>query len=441
MPDVSQKTGLPVDQGTGVRGPILAGSAIIALFFGGLGVWAAVAPLESAAIASGLVSVDTNRKTIQHLEGGIVGEILVRDGEVVRRDQVLIRLDGTGPRATLDLLKGRRLAASALGARLIAERDGRAEVQFPDNLVAQVSETKVIETLDGQINIFRARRKAIASQVKIQELQISQILEEIGGLKGQIRAENLQQKLIRSEIADLRVLVGKGLARKPRLLALQRRLAEIEGSRSRNQANIARAKQRIGEARIRITEIRTNLLNEVLVELRNVRAELFDLSERIRAAEDVLGRTDIRAPLAGTVVGLQVHTRGGVIAPGAALMDIVPSDEKLVIEANVDPIDIDVVHRGLEAQVRITAFSMRNAKPLKGRVMSVSADRLIDERTGQAYYRARIELTENPAKAFEGATLYPGMPAEVMIVTGARTALGYIFNPISSSFNRAFREQ
>ena len=441
MPDVLQKTGLPIDQGTGVRGPILAGSAIIALFFGGLGVWAAVAPLESAAIASGLVSVDTNRKTIQHLEGGIVGEILVRDGEVVRRDQVLIRLDGTGPRATLDLLKGRRLAASALGARLIAERDGRAEVQFPDNLVAQVSETKVIETLDGQINIFRARRKAIASQVKIQELQISQILEEIGGLKGQIRAENLQQKLIRSEIADVRMLVGKGLARKPRLLALQRRLAEIEGSRSRNQANIARAKQRIGEARIRITEIRTNLLNEVLVELRNVRAELFDLSERIRAAEDVLSRTDIRAPLAGTVVGLQVHTRGGVIAPGAALMDIVPSDEKLVIEANVDPIDIDVVHPGLEAQVRITAFSMRNAKPLIGRVMSVSADRLIDERTGQAYYRARIELTENPAKAFEGATLYPGMPAEVMIVTGARTALGYIFNPISSSFNRAFREQ
>jgi HlyD family type I secretion membrane fusion protein len=429
------------DHGTGVRGAIISGSVIILVFFGGFGVWAALAPLTSAAIAPGSVSVDNNRKTIQHLEGGIIGAILVRDGEVVRRDQVLIRLDATRPLATLDMLKGRRLAGSALEARLIAERDGRAEVQFPNNLVAQASETKMTETLDGQINIFRARRKAIASQVKIQELQISQILEEIGGLKGQIRAENLQQKLIRSEIADVRMLVGKGLARKPRLLVLQRRLAEVEGSRSRNQASIARAKQRIGEARIRITEIRTNLLNEVLVELRNVRAELFDLSERIRAAEDVLGRTDIRAPLAGTVVGLQVHTRGGVIAPGAALMDIVPSDEKLVIEANVDPIDIDVVHRGLEAQVRITAFSMRNAKPLKGRVMSVSADRLIDERTGQAYYRARIELTENPAKAFEGATLYPGMPAEVMIVTGARTALGYIFNPISSSFNRAFREQ
>ncbi len=436
-----RRIGLPDDQGTGVRGAILAGSAIIAVFFGVLGVWAAVAPLESAAIAPGLVSVDTYRKTIQHLEGGIVGAILVRDGEVVRHGQVLIRLDVTRPLATRDLLNGRRLAAQALQARLISERDDRTEIDFPDTLIDQVSQPKVIETLDGQNNIFRARQKALAGQVKIQEQRIAQISEEIGGLKGQIRSENMQEKLIRSEIADVNVLLEKGLARKPRLLALQRRLAEIGGSRSRYQAAIARAGQSIGEARTRITEIGTRLLNEVVAELREVQAELFDLAERIRAAEDVLGRTDIRAPLAGTVVGLQVHTVGGVIAPGSALMDIVPSGAKLVIEANVDPIDIDVVHPGLEAQVRLTAFSMRNAKPVAGRVMSVSADRLIDERTGQAYYRARIELIEDPAKAFEGAVLYPGMPAEVMIVTGARSALGYIFNPISSSLNRAFREQ
>jgi len=242
-----------------------------------------------------------------------------------------------------------------------------------------------------------------------------------------------QQKLIRSEIADVKALVQKGLARKPRLLALQRRLAEIKDSQSRNRANIARVRQSIGE-------IRTSFLNNVVVELRDVQAELFDLVERISTAEDVLGRTDIRAPLAGTVVGLQIHTVGGVIAPGSALMDVVPSDEKLVIEANVDPTDIDVVHPGLEAQVRIPAFSMPNANPLKVRVMSLSVDQLIDERTGQAYNRARIELTEEPAKAFEGATLYPGMPVELMIVTGARTAPGYIFNPISSSL-RAFLEQ
>jgi HlyD family type I secretion membrane fusion protein len=436
-----QKAGAPDDRGMGVRPAIIAGSTIIAMFFGGLGVWAAMAPLKSAAVAPGRVSVDTNRKTIQHLEGGIVGAILVRDGDVVHLGQVLIRLDVTRPLASLDLLKGRRLAALALEARLIAERDGKAEVESPDELVMQVSDRKVIETLDGQINIFRARQHSIASQIKIQEQRILQIMEEIEGLKGQIQAENTQLKLIRGEIAELKVLVDKGFATKPRLLELQRELAEIQGSRSRNQAGIARAKQSIGEAQTRITEVRTSHLNEVVVELRQVQAELFDLAERIRAAQDVLGRTEIRAPLEGTVVGLQVHTSGGVIAPGASLMDIVPSGEKLMIEANVDPIDIDIVHAGLEVQVQITAFSMRNAKPLKGRVTSVSADSLIDERTGQAYYRARIELTEDPSQAFAGATLYPGMPAEVMIVTGARTALEYIFKPISSSLNRAFREQ
>jgi len=436
-----QRAGLPEDQGPGVRGAIIAGSATIILFFGGLGTWAALAPLESAAIASGSVSVDIKRKTIQHLEGGIVGAILVRDGEVVRRGQVLIHLDVTRPQAARNLLNGRRLAAQALEVRLIAERDGKAEIQFPSSLVKQVGESKLVDSLGGQLNIFRARQKTIAGQVKIQEQRIAQISEEIEGLKGQIRAEDMQQKLIRSEIADLNLLVEKGFARKPRLLALQRRLSEIEGSQSHNRAEIARAKQSIGETQTRISEIRTKLLNEVVIELRDVQAELFDLAARIGTAEEVLRRTDIRAPLAGTVVGLRVHTKGGVIAPGAALMDIVPSNEKLVIEANVDPTDIDVVRPGLKAQVRLTAFSMRNAKPVAGRVTSVSADRLIDERTGQAYYRARIELTEDPAKAFKGAALYPGMPAEVMIVTGARSALAYIFNPISSSLNRAFRQQ
>ncbi len=434
-------TGLPADHDTNVRGAILAGSAIILLFFGGLGTWAALAPLESAAIAQGSVSVDTNKKTIQHLEGGIVSEILVRDGEVVKPDQVLIRLDVTRPRATLDLLQGRHLATQALEARLIAERDGKAEIAFPGKLMERFSESKLVETPDSQINIFRARRQAIAGQVMIQKQRIAQLGEEIKGLNGQIRAENTQRELIQSEITDVNLLVAKGLARKPRLSALRRRLAEIEGEQSRHQAAIARAKQSIGEARTRITEVRTGLLNEVVVELHKVQAEQFDLAERIRTAADVLKRTEIRAPLAGTVVGLQVHTSGGVIAPGARLMDIVPSNEKLVIEANVNPNDIDVVHPNLEAQVRLTAFSMRNAKPLKGRVTSVSADRLINARTGQAYYLARIELTEDPAEAFEGATLYPGMPAEVLIVVGARSTLGYIFAPILSSLNRAFREQ
>ena len=441
-PDVSEAIATSVKSApTGVRLTVMTGFAIIAVFFGGLGVWAVVAPLESAAIAAGTVIVDTNRKTIQHLEGGIVSEILVRDGDKITPGQVLIRLDETRPRSTLDLLQGRRLAASALEARLAAERDGRAEIIFPRNLLDRLSDPNLVKISDGQVNIFKARRKALSGQVAIHGQRIAQIAEEIKGLKGQIKAENDQLELINDEIRDVSHLVEKGYARKTRLRALQRRLSEIKGSRAHNRAQIARAKQSIGESNIRIADLRTGMLNDVVVQLREVQSELFDLAERIRAAEDVLRRTEIRAPQAGTVVGLQVHTVGGVIGPGTPLLDIVPSGDRLVIEAHVDPMDIDVVHPGLTAQVRITAFNARNIEPLKGRVMSVSADRLIDEHSGQPYYLIRVEITRDPAKVMDRATLYPGMSAEVMIVTGTRTALEYIVKPITTGLNRAFREQ
>ena len=417
------------------------GVAIVAVFFGGLGTWAALAPLDSAAIAPGTVKVDSNRKTIKHLEGGIVGEILVRDGDVVEAGQQLIRLDETRSLATLDLMKGKRIAAAALEARLKAERDGLPAIAFPKWLLDNRSYPTVAETLEGQVNIFRARRQAIEGKTAIQEQRIAQLAEEIKGLRGQIRAEDTQLDLIRTEATDLKILVDKGFARRPRLLALQRQQAEIEGSRSRNWAAIARAQQSIGETRIQISDLRTQMLNDVVLQLRETQAELFDLAERIRAAEDVLQRIDIRAPLAGTIVGLQVHTPGGVIGPGEPLMEIVPSGDRLVVEAQVDPNDIDVVHPGLAAQVRLSAFSTRSTVPIEGRVTSVSADRLADQRTGQPYYLVRIDLTGDVAKELDGAKLYPGMPAEVMIATGARTALEYIFKPISSSLNRAFRQQ
>ncbi len=481
---LSEQTGSP-----GVRRTILAGFSVIALFFGGLGTWSALAPLESAAMALGAVSVDTNRKTIQHLEGGIVREILVRDGDVVAAGQPLIRLDETQARATLDLLKGRQLAATALEARLIAERDGKEEIEFSDwparreavgeaqevrlvdrlqnkhhrllddlvfladdaqgpfrairlrDVSPSLEDPRVAEIIDGQINIFKARRKALLGQVAIQEKQMAQISEEIKGLEGQIKAEDFQLRLVRGQIEDLRGLVERKVVTKPRMVALQRGAAEIEGSRSQNRARIARARQSIGEAKLRINDLRARLINEVVLELRDVQSELFDLAERIRVTEDVLWRTAIRAPLTGTIVGLQVHTLGGVIGPGEPLLDIVPSGDRLVIEAQINPRDIDVVHPGLVTQVRLMPFSMRNTAPLEGRVTSVSADRLTDERTGQSYYLARIALNEDPAIALGGASLYPGMPAEVMFVTGTHTALGYIFKPITASLNRAFREE
>ncbi len=307
-------------EGIGLRTPIVAGILVIALFFGVFGGWAALAPLDSAAIAPGVVIVDTNRKTVQHLEGGIIGRINIRDGDKVAAGQVVIELDETQPRATLDLLRGRKIAATALAARLVAERDGKETIEFPDWLLAERDDPKATEALNGQTNIFKARRKAIAGQVAILNQRISQFSEEIIGLEGQIKAENTQIRLIAEEIDDVRGLVEKGLARKPRLLALQRGIAEIEGSLSQNRAQIARAGQNIAEARLHMNELKTKMMNEVVQELREVQAELFDLVEQHRAAADVLLRTEIRSPLEGTVVGLQVHTPGGGHRPWGALV-------------------------------------------------------------------------------------------------------------------------
>ncbi len=242
-------------------------------------------------------------------------------------------------------------------------------------------------------------------QTAILAQRIAEQSEEIKGLKGQIAAEDIQLSLLVAEITVVQGLLEKGLVRRPRLLALQRRAAEIKGSRSENAAKIARAKQNIGEARLRISELRTSMINEVVQQLRDVQTELFDLAERIRAAEDILRRTEIRAPLAGTVVGLKVHTTGGVIAPGEPLLDIVPSGDRLVIEAQVAPNDIDMVGRGLLARVRLTHFNRRSAARIEGRVVSVSADRMTEERTGRHYYLARVKLGKDPVEVLDDASL------------------------------------
>jgi len=426
----------------GLHFPIVIGCIIIALFFGALGGWAALAPLESAAIAPGEVAIDTKRKTIQHLEGGIIGEILVRDGDIVVAGQVLIRLEEIQSRAELGLLQGRHITASAVETRLIAERDGRKDIAFPEWLLDRLVEPEVIKTVSGQDNIFNSRRESLNHQTLILRQRIAQFEEEITGLEGQIAAENVQLKLIAEESEDVRRLVELGLARRPRLLSLEREAAALEGQRSQNLAGIARTRQSISEARLRISELQTAMINEVVQQLSKTQVELFDLADRIRASEYKLARMEIRAPIEGTIVNLQVHTLGGVIAPGAPLLDIVPSDDSLVIEARVDPGDIDVVRTGLEAHVRISAFSQRNMTPIPGVVTYVSADRLNDERTGVGYYVARIMLEEKDIfEALQGAKLQPGMQAEVIIATGTRTALDAIISPIAGSFNRAFREE
>lgn len=424
----------------GIRRQLVVGGGVLVIFFGFFGGWAAFAPLESAAIASGLVIVESNRKTVQHLEGGIIREILVRDGSKVTINQVLARLDQTQVRATLELLLDRYRGAQTLEARLVAERDGLPEVYFPHDVAKFEKHPKVAEMMEGQRRIFTSRKRSRTGQEGILRKRIAQSQEEINGLRGQIKAERTQISLIDREITDVQSLFDKGLAKQDRLLALERNKAEIEGSLYKNQSMIARAQQTILELEARIVELSIEMVNEVVQEMREVRQEKLEIRERLNASEDVLQRTYVRAPISGTVVESQLHTIGGVIAPGEDLMDIVPNNEKLVVEARVDPADIDIVHPDLPAQVRITAFSQRSTQAMDGKVVSVSADQLTDERTGVSYYLARVELEPEALKALDGVELYPGMQAEVMIVTGKQTPLEYLTRPLTNSFNRAMRE-
>lgn len=423
----------------GVIPSMTVGAIFIAVFFGGFGAWAAFAPLDSAAIAVGTLAVESRRKTIQHLEGGIVGEILVDEGSVVTVGEPLIRLDTTQSQIRFELHRGQLRAAVALSARLTAERDGLDGIVFPDWLAADASNPDVAEIMAGEERIFAARRNAIANRVAILGQRVLQLAAEITGLHGQIAAQDRELGYIRDEISTVQSLFDQGLATMPRLLALRREAASIDGERARFDGAIARAEQRIGETQLEIDDLSTSMMNAVVQELRNVQTQIADLGERIAAAEDILERTEIIAPVSGTVVGLQVFTAGGIISPGAPLMDIVPTDDPLIIEARVEPNDIDVVHPGQEARVHFSAFSQRRTPSFTGLVFQISADLLTDENSGQAYYLARITIDEDQ-DGLDELNLYPGMQVEVMIKTGARTAIDYILEPLTSSMNRALRE-
>ena len=419
-----------------IRRPVFLGLLVILMFFGIFGIWAVKAPIESAAIAPGVVNVESQRKTIQHLEGGIIKQIHVAEAQEVSAGEELLVLDDTQTRARLELLLSRYRTAKALEARLLAERDELDEIVFPAELVDAADEAGVTEILENQRNVFNARRQGQQERRAIIGQRVRQVEEEMQGLNAMIKTQDKQLALLGDEMESNEKLFEKGLTGKERLRALQRNQAEVIGERSQNMAALARGKQNIEESRLQITELRTKTLNELVQLLGETQNELSDLVEKVRAAEDVLARTVIRSQIDGTIVNLQVHSVGGVISPGQPLMDIVPQNEKLVIEAHIDPNDIDVLVPGLKALVRITAFSQRNTVPLEGEVISVSADRFTDAHSGLDYFLARVQLQESS----RDLKLSPGMQAEVMIVTGSRTTLDYLSQPLTSSFNRAFRE-
>lgn len=423
------------------RGWIFGGICAICIVFGGVGGWGATAPLASAVIAGGQVTVDTKRKRVQHLEGGIVAELRVRDGDKVRAGDVLVRLDDTRARATLSIVRGSLHEALAKEARLIAERDGEETATWPDALLSEQDDPAVRTLLRSQQTIFDSRRATLAGETQILAERIEQLKQEIAGLGAQRTSKDRQISFIQKELKVLLDLLRRGQTTQRRVLALQREAARLEGEQGELTADIARSEKAIGETRLEVIQKQRTFRNEVVSELRDVQAKIHDLRERSVAARDVLERIEVRAPVAGKIVGLTVHAVDSVVKPGDTILEIVPSDDLLLVEVQVQPHDIDNVSIGQEAEVRFLAFKQRDTPTLHGSVTYVSADAMHNQHDGTTFYAARIEVSEEELQRLRGETLQPGMPAEVMIRTGERTALKYLIQPIIDSMNRAWREE
>jgi len=425
----------------GTKFSLLAGLIVVAGTFGGIAAWSSAVPLSEAIITSGTLQVETRRKAIQHLEGGIIGEILVEDGDVVAAGDVLVRLDDTTPKASLSLIRGQLDELHARAARLRAEQEEQDQIQFPAVLEERNNVPDVAAIMTGQVQLFRARREGKETEIDLLKQRQGQLRQQIQGIIGQRTSKTNQIAILEQELKDLQGLFDKGLAPVARLLALRREAEQQRGEEAALIADLARAHSAIGEAELEIVRLKRNFRESVVTELRDVSARINEIEERRIAAEDMLRRTTITAPRSGIVLSLNVHTIGGVIAAGEPLMEIVPADDPLVLAARVRPQDIDKVLPGLAAEIRFSSFSQRTTPVLHGVVKRVSADQLTDRATGQPYYLGIITIPADQIARLEGLELVPGMPAEAFISTGERTAISYLLKPLSDSFRRALREE
>ena len=429
----------PIDDNA--RGSIVAGVVIMAAFFIGLGGWAAFAPLNSAAVAPAVVKVEGNRKSVQHLEGGIVKELRVKEGDQVAVEQILILLDDTQARAAVDVFSKQYDELTAQEARLIAERDGAAAMKFPPALVARRTEPDVAAIIAGQTNLFNSRRTTLAGTVAVLRKKISQTQEQIVGLEGQSAAYKRQLQSTHNENDGLRELFRKGYVPRQRMLELERSEAALEGQSAEVSANILRARQSIEEVNVQIVQAQSDRLAQVANDLRDVQVKLLEIGPKLSSAKETLRRTEIRSPYAGVVVGLTAFSVGGVISPGEKIMDVVPEKGGLIVEAIVTPDDVKDIHAGMRAEVHLTAYKQRTVPIIHGTVIQVSADRLTDTKSGAGYYLAQVKVDEQELAELKNVRLAPGMPAQVMIPTGERSALDYLLRPLTDSLNKSFREK
>jgi HlyD family secretion protein len=419
----------------------LVGLAITVLLIGGVGGWAATTQLAGAVIAPGTIVVESSVKKVQHPTGGVVGEVLARDGDLVKAGDVVVRLDDTVTRASLAIVTKNLDGLWARGARLEAEQRGVDRIAFPKALLDRADDPDVKNIIASETKLFEVRTFGRVGQKAQLRERVTQLIEEIAGLMAQEKAKDQEIVLVEKELTGVQQLYEKHLVQMSRLTTLQRDAARLNGERAQFIAARAQAKGKITETELQIIQVDKDLVSDVSKDLRETNDKIGEFVERKVTAEDQLRRTDIRAPQDGMVLQSTVHTVGGVITAGDAIMMIVPQADDLSVEAKVNPQDIDKLQIGQKTLLRLSAFNQRTTPELNGVVTRVSPDVTTDQRTGQSYYTIRVSMPREEVARLGESKLIPGMPVEAFVQTGDRTMLSYLMKPLSDQLMRSFREK
>jgi HlyD family secretion protein len=425
-----------------IRTHLIVGLALVLIVAGGFGGWASTVPISGALIAPGAVVVDTNVKKVQHPTGGVVGEVRVRDGDVVKAGDIVVRLDETVVKASLAIVVKTLNGLWARAARLEAEQRGLDKIKFPPMLTDRADDPDVRDVLASETKLFEVRVNGRSGQKSQLRERVTQLNEEIGGLSAQEEAKNKEIALVEKELIGVRQLYDQHLVQISRLTTLERDAARLSGERAQYIASRAQAKGKITETELQIIQVDKDMVSEVSKDLRETNDKIGEFVERKVTAEDQLRRIDIRAPQDGIVLQSTVHTVGGVITAGDAIMMIVPRADDLSVEAKVNPQDIDKLQIGQKTLLRLSAFNQRTTPELIGLVSRVSADVTTDQRTGQSYYTIRVSLpAQEVARLGDSNKIIPGMPVEAFVQTGDRTVISYLMKPLHDQLMRAFRER
>lgn len=429
------------DVKTGIWLITVTGAALSAIFLLGFGAWAALAPLASAAVAPGVVAAAGQNQGVQHLEGGIVRTILVREGERIKAGQALFALDPTAPEAQRNRLQKQMVGLEARTERLTSERDGLEVLSFPPALRDLAATEGIGNLLNEQEREFTARLNRHRQEQVIMGQRVQALREQIEGMSAQQTALERQLEVVREEVTRKRRLLDKGLTNRSEYTALLRSEADLVGQVGQSVSSILAAKTQIAEAQAQLARLDTQRVETAVTQLNEIRAQVSDTEEQLRAAEDVLDRIVVRSPSDGIIIKMSVNASGSVVRPGDQLLELLPTGEDLLIEARVSPQDVDVISIGQRARLRFSALNTRTTPTVEAKVTYLSADRLIDQTTRQPYYTARLAMTDDLPPEISRDQIYPGMPVEAYIATGERTFLEYLAKPIIDSFSRAFREE